>query len=172
VGDMSKVSKLWVVLSGYVAALAVSLAVYHIYVLLRRATPDSGGMQGFGDLVLFLGVFGFSALIPTVLALYFLRPFPRFWTVFPNASLLVAVLGLVAALMMGKPPQSSWASVFGLLGLLEVMGSPVLALGFGFGAVVAPNRRSRWLLIAAVLTEVAVIGYTAFCIFVVGHWVR
>ena len=169
---MSKVSKLWVVLGGYVAALLVSLAAYYIYVLLRKATPDSGGMQGFGDLALFFGVSGFSALIPTAAALYFLRPFPRFWSVFPMTCLLLAALGLVAALLMGKLPQTGWASVLGLLGLLGVMGSPVLVLGFGFGAVLAPNRRSRWLMIAAVLTEVAMIGYTAFCIFVVGHWVR
>jgi hypothetical protein len=54
-------------------------------------------MYAFGDAMLFGSVFGLFALFPTGLALYFLRPFKRFWTVFSIASLTLAFTSLVAA---------------------------------------------------------------------------
>jgi len=170
---MKRFSKLGMVLAGYAAALLVSVAVFYIYVLARKVlTPDAGGMQAFGDFLLFLALLGFSALIPSGLAMYFSRTSQKFWTVFSIASLLLATTGLIVALIMGKLPQSSWVAWVGLIGLLEVMGSPLFAVGFGISAVFAPDRRSRWFLIAAASIEVAVIAYVAFCIFVLRHWLR
>jgi hypothetical protein len=69
------------VLTGYVAALLAAFAICYVRAVVMQAdSPQdaSGGMQAFGDLVLFLGLFGFFALFPTALALYFLRPFHKF----------------------------------------------------------------------------------------------
>ena len=71
---MSKLTKLGVVISGYaVACLVASGAVYVNQLFTQNAAAQaSGGMYAFGDLLLFIGVFGVLALLPTGLALYFL----------------------------------------------------------------------------------------------------
>ena len=169
---MKRFSKTGVVLAGYAGALLVTWAVFYIYVLMRKDTGQaSGGMQAFGDLLLFVGLFGLLALIPTALALYFLRPFERFWSAFSIASLALAATGPVAALLMGRVPQSHWAAlVVGFFGLLKVLGAPLLGLAFVICAVIAPTGRSRWRLVAAAGIEFAVGAYAFFCLLVLGHW--
>jgi hypothetical protein len=71
---MSRRAKLGLVIGGYMAAcLAAGLVVY-VYQLFTQdtAAQASAGMYAFGDLLLFIGVFGVLALFPTRLALYFL----------------------------------------------------------------------------------------------------
>ncbi len=66
--------KIGLVVGGYVlACLAASGAVY-VNGLLTPADVKlaSGGMSAFGDLILWIGGFGFCALFPTVLGIYFL----------------------------------------------------------------------------------------------------
>jgi hypothetical protein len=173
---MSRTSKLGVVLAGYAAALLATYASFYLYLYLLRLSnpsPDaSGGMQAFGDSLLFGGLFGFLALIPTALALYFLRPVEKFWTFFSIACLALASTGPVAAIMMGRPQQSPWAGwVVGLFGLLKVLGAPLFGVGFLICGVISPFRRSRWVLLGAALIEFAVGAYAFFCLFVLGHWV-
>lgn len=169
---MNRISKAGVVLGGYVAALVATYAVFQVYVWMRKdIDPGSGGMQAFGDLILFVGLFGVLALIPTALALYFLRPVKKFWSVFSVASVALAAIGPVAAAMMGRRPQSPWAALgLGFFGLLKVMGSPLFGLGFLICAAIAPTGRARWLLVAAAGIEFAVAAYAFFSLFVVGHW--
>jgi hypothetical protein len=71
---MSRLAKLGLVVGGYVAAcLVASGAVYINGLFTQNAVAQaSSGMYAFGDLILFVGVFGFLALFPTGLALYFL----------------------------------------------------------------------------------------------------
>lgn len=67
-------AKAGLVIGGYVlGCLAASAAVY-VNGLLTPADVklNSSGMSAFGDLVLFIGSFGFCALFPTVLGIYFL----------------------------------------------------------------------------------------------------
>jgi len=76
---MSKLAKLGLVIGGYVAAcLAASGAVYVNGLFTQNAAAQaSAGMYAFGDLILFVGIFGLLALIPTGLAFFFLlRKFP------------------------------------------------------------------------------------------------
>ncbi len=169
---INRFSKVGVVLVGYACALLITWAVFYIYVLMRKDTgAASGGMQAFGDFLLFLGVFCLLALIPTALALYFLRPFEKFWSVFSIASLALAATGPVAAVLMGRLHQSHSAAVLvGFFGLLKVLGAPLLGLGFVICAVIAPTGRSRWRLVAAAVIEFAVCAYAFFCLLVVGHW--
>ena len=169
---MNRVSKIGVVLGGYACALLVAGGVSYIYVLMRKdGGAGSGGMQAFGDALLFVGVFGLLALIPTALALYFLRPFEKFWSVFSVASLALAATGPIAAVLMGRLHQShSAAVVVGFVALLKVLGSPLLGLGFVVCAVIAPGGRSRWRLAAAASIEFAVCAYAYYCLLVAGHW--
>jgi hypothetical protein len=71
---MSNLKKLGLVIGGYVAACLVASGVIYVYQLLTQdaASQASAGMYAFGDLILFVGVFGVLALFPTGLALYFL----------------------------------------------------------------------------------------------------
>ena len=118
---MNRVSKTGVVLGGYAAALLLTWALFYIYVFMRKDIGSgSGGMQAFGDTLLFAGVFGLLALVPTALALYYLRPFEKFWVAFSIASLALAATGPVAALLMGRLHQSYSAAVLvGFFGLLK-----------------------------------------------------
>lgn len=171
---MKKLSKPVVVLAGYAIALLLTCAIFYLYVLLRKhIDPGSGGMQAFGDSLLFLGLFGFLALIPTGLMVYFLRPFEKLWTILSGAALALSVLGVIAAVMVAKPPPSPWASsVLGLLGILKIMGAPVFGLAFLIFAAIAPTPRSRWLLAVAAAIEFAVSAYVFFSLFVIGHWLQ
>jgi hypothetical protein len=71
---MNPWAKAGLVIGGYVlACLAASGAVYVNGLLTPDAVKQaSSGMSAFGDLILLVGVFGFCALFPTALTLYFL----------------------------------------------------------------------------------------------------
>ena len=71
---MSGLMKLGLVIGGYVAACIAASGIVYIYGLFTQdpAAQASSGMYAFGDLLLFIAVFGILALFPTGLALYFL----------------------------------------------------------------------------------------------------
>jgi len=70
---MSRLTKLSLVAGGYAAAcLIASGAVYvNQFFTPAAASQASAGMSAFGDLILFVLVFGVAALLPTGLMLYF-----------------------------------------------------------------------------------------------------
>ena len=77
---MSRLTKLGLVLGGYVIACLIASGVVYVY---EHFTQDavaqaSAGMYAFGDLILFVGVFSVLALFPTGLALFYL--FRKFLT--------------------------------------------------------------------------------------------
>jgi hypothetical protein len=167
---MNRFTKFGIVLAGYVAAVLVAGAALEIR-LLNTQGPDaqaSAGMQAFGDLLLFLGVFGFAALFPTGVALNFLRHYERLWTVFSLASLTLALIGPVAAVVL-QSHQRDWL-IAGLIWLGQVLGAPLLALGFLVGTFLAPTRRARWMLLVSALIEGLVSAYVFLCLFVLQHW--
>ncbi len=146
------------VIGGYAAALLVaSAAVYVNQLHIQDAWAHaSSGMYAFGDLLLFIAVFGVAALFPTGLALYFLRPFEKFWTVLSVASFAVAMTGLCAALVIvlssAQSSESLW-NILAAIGVLRVLLAPPLATVFALSAWVAPDRRSRRLLLTATAIE-------------------
>ena len=73
-------AKLGLVIAGYVAACLIAYGAVYINDLFMdpAVLQASSGMSAFGDLILFIGVFGVLALFPTGLALYFL--FKKFLT--------------------------------------------------------------------------------------------
>src|SRR6266480_5921488 len=93
--------KIVVVASGYIAAFLVASATVFFRVASTSGpyAQASSGMYAFGDSVVFVAVFGVLALVPTGGALYFLRPYRRFWMVLSTLCLAVAVTGLKAAIV-------------------------------------------------------------------------
>ena len=80
---MRPLVKVGLVGAGYIGAFALASAVVTAYVA-ATSGPDRqnyGAMFAFGDDLLFLGVFGVAAVVPSGAALFFLRPYRSFWRV-------------------------------------------------------------------------------------------
>ena len=71
---MNGLAKLGLVISGYILACLIASGIVYVYELFTQnaAAQASAGMYAFGDFILFVGLFGFLALFPTGVALYFL----------------------------------------------------------------------------------------------------
>ena len=71
---MNPWAKLGLVLVGYIVACLVAYGAVYLNDLFMDPTvlQGSGGMSAFGDLILFVGVFGVCALLPTGVGLFFL----------------------------------------------------------------------------------------------------
>ena len=127
---LKKLIKPGVVLFGYIAAFLVACAGFFIRELLapEDQTQASAGMQAYADINIFFGVFGVLSLVPTTLALCFLRRFAKFWTVFSSVALALAITGPVAAAEIPRP-QAIWA-IFGIFRFQEYLDRPCFALAF------------------------------------------
>jgi len=170
---MSGISKVGAVLGGYAAAFLVACAASYIrgHLMHYVAPQASGGMQAFGDLLFFAGLFGFLSILPTALALYFLRQSEKFWTVLSIAGLALAATGpLAAATIHSLDRSNSFIAILGLFQILRVLGAFLLGLGFLVAAAIAPFRRARLLLIVAAGIEGVVSAYAFYCVFVLRHW--
>lgn len=71
---LSGLAKLGLVIGGYVLACMIASGVFYVYQSFTQgaAAQASARMYAFGDLILFVGIFGVLALLPTGLAPYFL----------------------------------------------------------------------------------------------------
>jgi hypothetical protein len=162
--------KVGVVGGGYIAAFLVASVVVAIHVA-STSGPDaqaSSGMYAFGDALLFLAVFGVSALGPTGAALFFLRPYRRFWTVLAALGVAVAVTGVTAAILfaVGRHATSSPLATWAGLAVLRILVAPLLALTFLVCTIFAPYRSPRVSLLAATVIEAGVSAYGGFVWFV------
>src|SRR3989442_11771016 len=93
--------KVGVVAIGYSAAILMASAAVAVRVA-NTSGPDaqaSSGMYAAGDALLFVAVFGVSALVPTGAALFFLRPYRHLWTGLSALGLAVAVTGVTPAIL-------------------------------------------------------------------------
>jgi len=71
---MRPLTKVTLVAAGYLTAGLVATLVVAVHEAVTAGDGrGSDGMYAFGDLLLFLAVFGFVALLPTCAAIYFLR---------------------------------------------------------------------------------------------------
>ena len=162
--------KVAVVAGGYIAAFLMAYAAVAIR-LASTSGPDaqaSSGMYAAGDALLFVAVFGVSALVPTGAALFLLRPYRLFWTVLSALGLAVAVTGITAAILFAvgkhamRSPLATWAG----LSVLRILGAPLLALTFLVCTILSPHRSSRFAFLAATVMEAAVSAYGGFVWFV------
>jgi len=154
-----------IVIAGYVAAMLIANAAVNARFLHQSAdAQNSPGMYAWGDLILFLEVFGLGAIIPTGLALYFLRPIRIFWPLFSLAAVAFAVTGLGAFAATGlwnQQPSNSPLGLLAAIGGLREMLSPAAAVIFLLATFAAPGRRPRLILLVAILIE-APLGIYSF----------
>jgi hypothetical protein len=159
---MKKSAKVGIVAAGYILACVAAFAVSYIYDLSTRGTDvqASQGMFAFGQSILFLVVFGVLALIPTVLAFFFLRSSGIFWNGFAVLSLFYSIIGLVVVITNALINRNllqiadSSSAVISLFGVLGAFGAPIFIVCFLILAVIAPSRRPRLLLLASAGLEI------------------
>jgi hypothetical protein len=169
---MNRWMKLGLVLAGYAFAFAASIVTVALYD--RRFSPADnqtmGGMIAGGEMMLGFAVFAPVSLVPTGLALWFLRSSRQFWSAFTIAGLAFAIVGLAAVLM---PIASRDAMVHvpalvlvGLLGIVQMMGAPLWLGGFLLFAALAPARdmRRRMLVAAGIEVVIAACGLVHFLV--------
>lgn len=147
-GEPKIFSKIAVVAGGYIAAFLVAATAVAIRIA-NTSGPDaqaSSGMYAFGDALLFVAVFGVSALGPTGAALFFLRPYRRFWTVLSALGLALAVTGITAVILfaVGRHATTSPLATWAGLSVLRILVAPPLALTFLVCTIFAPHRSHRF----------------------------
>jgi hypothetical protein len=155
--------KVAVVAGGYVAAFLTASAVVAIRIA-NTSGPDAqaaSGMYVAGDALLFAAVFGVCALVPTGAALFFLRPYRRFWIVFSALGLAVAFTGVTAAILfaVGRHATASPLATWAGFSVLRILIAPLLALTFLVCTIFSPYRSPRVTLLAATVMEGAVSAY-------------
>jgi hypothetical protein len=164
---MRTLAKVTLVVLGYIGALAIAIAATSLYIAATdTADRDTyGAMFAFGDSLLFLGIFGLAAVLPTCAALYFLRPYRPFWRALSITAVAIATSGAVAfcvfLAMRGADPNSP-ASVWPALAVLRILVAPLFALAFLVSALFAPSRIPRIALLAATSLEVFASLYYVF----------
>src|SRR5262249_26982758 len=152
-GGMRPVAKIALVGAGYVGAFALASAIVAADIA-ATSGPDRqnyAAMYDFGDMLLFLAVFGVAAVVPSGAALYFLRPYRPFWTALSVAGLTLAVTAVAAFLNFlswrwadAQTVGSAWSA----LASLRILITPLFALASLVCAVMAPSRRPRLALLA------------------------
>ena len=168
-GRLIRWARVGLVVAGYAAAFAAAGVAGWLYDLQLAKLPydTSGGMYAGGEMLWMSAVFLVVALGPTLLALWFLRRHERAWNALATAALVFAVAGLLAVLLpLVAPgaPTSAALVLMGLLGLSQLLGVPLWTAAFALFAWLAPSRRSRRTLFAAVAVELVIAACAAL------HW--
>jgi hypothetical protein len=158
---MNRWAKVGLVLAGYVAAIAAAALAAWVYDVRVSALPydTSGGMYAGGQLLTSLGAFFVVALVPTVLALWFLRGHHGFWNTVAVVAIGFALAGLAAVLipLVVSPASRNVGVMFvDLFGLAHLLGAPLWIAGLVLFAILSPTRFARRTLLAAVGIELAV----------------
>src|SRR5689334_17772094 len=119
---VSQRAQIAAVAAGYGLAIAAGIVAGRIYDARVAALPydTSGGMYAGGEAMTSLGTFLVVALVPTVLALWFLRRNEKVWNALAVASIAFAVAGLVAVSALPMLRSGGRSAVLALLGLLGV----------------------------------------------------
>src|SRR6266545_6604457 len=128
---MNRFTKLALVLGGYALALAASTVSVVLYD--RRFSPADnqamGGMIAGGEMMLGGAVFCLVSIVPTGLALWFLRGSRRFWSAFSVVGLAFAIAGLAAVLLTlaerGAMARVPVLVLVGFLGIVQMLGAPL-----------------------------------------------
>jgi hypothetical protein len=156
-----------VVFFGYVLAVITAWALVEIFDALTTKPDDLAysGMLAGGDLLLFLGAFGFLAVIPTIATFLFFRSYPLFWSILSISSLVIAATGVAGlGLYIMNPSPTSGLAIWASLFVLRVFLAPGLAVGMIIAALFSPHRRPRFIFLSAAIGECTV------CVYVLVHW--
>jgi hypothetical protein len=154
--------KLALVFGGYALAFALSIGSVALYDrgFSEADNQTMGGMIAGGEMMLGCAVFVLVSLVPTGLALWFLRESRRFWSVFTVAGLAFAISG-VASIFLGLAPPGSmaslpWLEFAGMLSPVRMLSAPIWLGGFLLFAVLAPARDLRLRMLVAAAIEVVI----------------
>jgi hypothetical protein len=157
---MKPVRKVALIVGGYAVCLLIASAAVAIRVATTSgsARQAAGGMYGFGDAILFVGVFGVFALVPTGAALFLLRPYRTFWKMLSALGLALAVTGVAAAIIfaVGKGDPTTRLAIWAGYSVLRILISPLLALAFIVCAAFSPQKTPGIALAIAAMMEIAV----------------
>lgn len=164
-------TKLGIVLGGYLLAPIAGCGAMAIYRL--RFSPQDfqtmGGMIAGGEMMFGAAVFALVALVPTAFLLWFLRGMRRWWSALSFAAIAFAALGLAAAVVVfaarGRGPTRGVPIMFvELLGLVQMLGSPLWISAFGLFSLLAPapELRQRMRIAAAIEIVVGLIALVHF----------
>src|SRR6185503_18816126 len=97
----------------YVLAFAAAMGTTWVYILLTD-TPDKqmySGMAAFGDMILFLCLWGGASLPATSAGLFFLRDYRPIWVLFAAAAATIGATGFAAMVVLFSgymPSDRSW----------------------------------------------------------------
>jgi hypothetical protein len=163
---MNRWTKVGIVLAGYVLAFIASVASVAIYDRHFTAADNQtmGGMIAGAELMYGTGIFLLVALVPTLLALWFVRKSRPVWSWFTGFGLAFAILGLAAVLStlaIREPPRAPLIMLASVFGVAQMLGSPIWIGGFALFAWLAPARDLRRRMLFATAIEIAV-GVCAF----------
>ena len=159
---MNRTTKVAVVLIGYALAVVAAVIAGFAYeaAVNQPGVDTSGGMYAFGSAMYVFGAFGVAALVPTGLALWFIRKNEPAWRVLSRIGLAFAVTGpvcgacfVVMGNLKGRHPE---LGLFALASLFRLIGSPFLVVAFAAAALLAAGKTSRVLLWIAAGIEAAV----------------
>jgi hypothetical protein len=156
-------SKILIVVGGYAAALLIALAVTRAHIVATSGPQwqDMSGMLAFGDTVLFVGVFGLTAVPATSALLFFLRPIRAFWQIAAVVALAIATTGIVALVAYLTTAGAVAAPGWSVLAPLRVLLAPLLGAAFFLSLLFAPTRSGRLAFLAATLIEAVVFLWVA-----------
>jgi hypothetical protein len=166
---MGRWVKTGIVLAGYAAAFAAGGWAGWAYDRRMAAMPydTSGGMYAGGEMMTVLGVFLPVALVPTLLALWFLRHHLGFWKLIANTALAWAVVGLVAVLaplVFRGHVTAAPVVLLQLMSVTQMLGVPLWLAGLALLAYIAPTHEIRRTLRTAVIVELVIAACAAI------HW--
>ena len=157
--SLPAIAKAGIVVAGYVAAALSAFCVVWISIT-QTSGPHrdaSSGMYAFGDSLFFVAVSGVVSIIPTGLALVFLRRSRKFWIALCAVGLVVASTSLAAVAVIVLESQkvvlSASSNGWEVLSVLRILVSPFVAASLGLSALVAPQAHLRWYLIGATAGE-------------------
>lgn len=158
---MSRAWKILMVVGGYGAAVLAGWLAGYLYDERVSQEPfdTSGGMYAFGQMLASLSAFLAVALVPTLLAMWFLRTHEGSWRVLSWACLAFAGVGLLAILMplVDRSRPDTFPRMFmSLLGLSQLLGVPFWTLAFALLAWLAPSPRTRRSMLGAVGLELGI----------------
>jgi hypothetical protein len=151
------------VLAGYAAAIVAALLAGWADDLRVRAlgVDSSGGMFAGGEMLASLGAFVLVALVPTALALWWLRGHRVLWSGVAAFAIAFAGAGLLALLAPRRVPRDPASELFELLALAQFVGAPLWAGAFTLFAWLAPRGAPRRAMFVAVALQLAACAFAA-----------
>ena len=151
---MRAAGKAGLVVAGYLGAFLVAAAVVTIHV----AATAAPGQPSRGDTLLFLTVFGTAAVVPTSVAVVFLRARRWFWSAFPVAAVVIAASGAAALIdYFSAGSAAPWSS----FAVVRILLAPFLSVALLVSGLFAPTRASRLVLLLTSLCEAVVFASVA-----------